>query len=140
MSVLWLVNVNCASHVHDGGHGMNGTKSRWPIVHCEPESLTRPDGFQYVVSLGPLVPDILHRRICCHLHWPTTRVGLVLALFLRLERRRVNVPDDVIDRRATLPTLLAIPTTLVFALPVLSPFLYEAFVVPTNALAPTLVG
>jgi signal peptidase I len=42
--------------------------------------------------------------------------------------------------QAWLPTLLATVTTLAFALLVLRPFLYEAFVVPTNAMAPTLVG
>ncbi|MCA9125001.1 MAG: signal peptidase I [Planctomycetaceae bacterium] len=42
--------------------------------------------------------------------------------------------------QAWLPTLLAPVTTLAFALLVLRPFLYEAFVVPTNAMAPTLVG
>jgi len=42
--------------------------------------------------------------------------------------------------QAWLPTLLATVTTLAVALLVLRPFLYEAFVVPTNAMAPTLVG
>ncbi len=42
--------------------------------------------------------------------------------------------------QAWLPTLLATVTTLAFAVLVLRPFLYEAFVVPTNAMAPTLVG
>lgn len=42
--------------------------------------------------------------------------------------------------QAWLPTLLATVATLAFALLVQRPFLYEAFVVPTNAMAPTLVG
>jgi len=42
--------------------------------------------------------------------------------------------------QAWLPTLLATVTTLSFLLLVVRPFLYEAFVVPTNAMAPTLVG
>ena len=42
--------------------------------------------------------------------------------------------------QAWLPTLLATVGTLAFALLVLRPFLYEAFVVPTNSMAPTLVG
>ncbi len=42
--------------------------------------------------------------------------------------------------QAWLPTLLAPVTTIAFALLVLRPLLYEAFVVPTNGMAPTLVG
>jgi signal peptidase I len=42
--------------------------------------------------------------------------------------------------QAWLPTLLAPVVTIAFALLVLRPLLYEAFVVPTNAMAPTLVG
>jgi signal peptidase I len=42
--------------------------------------------------------------------------------------------------QAWLPTILATIATLAFALLVLRPFLFEAFVVPTNAMAPTLVG
>lgn len=42
--------------------------------------------------------------------------------------------------QAWLPTLLATVTTLAFSILVLRPFLYEAFLVPANAMAPTLVG
>jgi signal peptidase I len=42
--------------------------------------------------------------------------------------------------QAWLPTLLANVATLASVLLVLRPFVYEAFVVPTNAMAPTLVG
>jgi len=41
---------------------------------------------------------------------------------------------------ASLPTILASITTLAIALFIVRPFLYEAYVVPTNAMAPTLVG
>jgi signal peptidase I len=39
-----------------------------------------------------------------------------------------------------LPTLLATAATLVMAFAVVRPLLFEAFVVPTNAMAPTIVG
>lgn len=42
--------------------------------------------------------------------------------------------------QAWLPTLLATIATLVLSLLVVRPFLFEAFVVPTNAMAPTLLG
>ena len=42
--------------------------------------------------------------------------------------------------QAWFPTLLANITTVAIALLVVRPFLYEAFVLPTNAMAPTLVG
>lgn len=42
--------------------------------------------------------------------------------------------------QAWLPTLLTAFGTMAFSLLVLRPFLYEAFVTPTNAMAPTLVG
>lgn len=42
--------------------------------------------------------------------------------------------------QAWLPTFVATVVTLAFTLLVFRPFLYEAFVVPTNAMAPTLVG
>jgi signal peptidase I len=42
--------------------------------------------------------------------------------------------------QAWLPTLLATAVSLAFALLVLRPFLFEAFVSPTNAMAPTLLG
>ena len=42
--------------------------------------------------------------------------------------------------QAWLPTALAAAMTLAFAFLVLRPFLYDAFVVPTNGMAPTLVG
>lgn len=42
--------------------------------------------------------------------------------------------------QAWLPTLLATVTTLAFTYLILRPFLYESFVVPTNAMAPTIVG
>lgn len=42
--------------------------------------------------------------------------------------------------QAWLPTLLANTATLAFVLLVLRPFILEAFVVPTNSMAPTLVG
>jgi signal peptidase I len=42
--------------------------------------------------------------------------------------------------QAWLPTLLAPLTAIAFALLVLRPLLYEAFVVPTNPMAPTLIG
>lgn len=42
--------------------------------------------------------------------------------------------------QAWLPTLLASAVMLAFVLLVLRPFLYEAFVAPTNSMAPTLLG
>ena len=42
--------------------------------------------------------------------------------------------------QAWLPTMLANVTMVVLALFVMRPFLYETYVVPTNAMAPTLVG
>ena len=42
--------------------------------------------------------------------------------------------------QAWLPTFVASTVMLAFALFVFRPFLYEAFVMPTNAMAPTLVG
>jgi signal peptidase I len=42
--------------------------------------------------------------------------------------------------QAWLPTLLAPVLPVAFAIFVLRPLLYEAFVVPTNAMAPTLIG
>lgn len=42
--------------------------------------------------------------------------------------------------QAWLPTLLAAVATFTFILLVLRPFLFEAFVIPTNSMAPTLLG
>lgn len=42
--------------------------------------------------------------------------------------------------KAWLPTLLTTSWTIVLVLFVLRPFVYEAFILPTNAMAPTLVG
>ncbi len=42
--------------------------------------------------------------------------------------------------QAWLPTLLAPVTIIVFVLLVFRPLLYEAFLIPTNSMAPTLVG
>ena len=42
--------------------------------------------------------------------------------------------------QAWLPTLLATVATVAFTLLVLRPYLYESFTVPTNSMAPTLVG
>lgn len=44
------------------------------------------------------------------------------------------------ELQAWLPTILATVMTVAFVLLVLRPFLYEAFSLPTNAMAPTLVG
>jgi hypothetical protein len=42
--------------------------------------------------------------------------------------------------QAWLPTLLVPVMSIAFLILVLRPFLYEAFVIPTNAMAPTLLG
>lgn len=50
---------------------------------------------------------------------------------------RVRLPRAV---QAWLPTLLASAVTLALALLLVRPFLYETFTVPTNSMAPTLLG
>ncbi len=79
---------------------------------------------------------------------PSSDVQAIILGFLELAAA-VIVPCAVISAffktqflrsvQAWLPTLLATVATLAFTLLVVRPFLFESFVVPTNAMAPTLL-
>jgi signal peptidase I len=80
---------------------------------------------------------------------PTSNAQAILLAVLELAAA-VFLPCLVIARvfqagflrslQAWLPTLLPAVGMLLFSLLVLRPFLYEAFISPTNAMAPTLLG
>jgi hypothetical protein len=68
-------------------------------------------------------------------------VALVLGLFatwgVAQKGLRTSLGKAVL---AWLPTLLAWPITWALTLAVVRPFLFEAYVQPTNAMAPTILG